>query len=463
VPHRVLPGRAGTRVGLDVLGGGSGQVQQGEEAIDHAALAPDHEEALGLPLPPSRRDRRRLRALPFQDQVQDRLPVSQPRRLGIAPAPRVPVDRGRDAGKTAEQVLGVGDRLLLRLASGRPQAAVDVAADPADHPPVAVGVAPAQVGLQGVAGQVVRVHALRSRLHEGQLPQPGERLMPVLQPEHLPHQRLGGHPGQRAHLQGTAVRPAGDDLDEPPQQDPHQVRGQRIGGRLAAADDHVGQQRQPQRVAMGQLDQLVVAGGVHATGSQVLAALLRAEVAQRHHPQQLPPGRVGPPGRLRRRPPGDHRQGGGRQPRQQPGAHPVVQQAQPLVGVEQEHHPGRAGRPQDGALPLGHLEHPAQRLQHGRRRRDEVAPVDTGHPGARVRGQPREHVEQPRLADPRRPVDVEHRELRFGRLQRHPEQLDLGCAADEPAPPARRQQVAERPGGPRLGHGGRIGAGVRHG
>jgi hypothetical protein len=103
------------------------------------------------------------------------------------------------------------------------------------------------------------------------------------------------------------MQPAGHDVKELTQHGPHEIRGQRIGGRLAAADDHIDQQRQPQRVAMGDLDQLLLAGGIHATGVQVLAALLGAEVAQRHHPQQLPPGRVDPPGRTWRHPPSDDR------------------------------------------------------------------------------------------------------------------------------------------------------------
>ena len=143
-----------------------------------------------------------------QDEVQDRLPVPGRAGSGMA-APDVPVDRRQAAGKMAEQVLGVGDGALLLLPLGRLQAAADVAADRAEHPLVALGVAPAQVGLQGVAGQVVREQTLRSGLHEGQLPQPGEQLVRVLQLEHLPQQGLGGHPGQRAHLQGTAMPPSG--------------------------------------------------------------------------------------------------------------------------------------------------------------------------------------------------------------------------------------------------------------
>jgi len=56
---------------------------------------------------------------------------------------------------------------------------------------------------------------------------------------------------------------------------------------------------------------------------------------------------------------------------------------------------------------------------------------------------------------------VEHQKRRFGLLQRQPAELDFGRAADEPAPPARCQQVTERADGPDLGHSGRIGADVR--
>jgi hypothetical protein len=58
-------------------------------------------------------------------------------------------------------------------------------------------------------------------------------------------------------------------------------------------------------------------------------------------------------------------------------------------------------------------------------------------------------------------MDVEHQKRRVGRLQRQPKELDLGCAADEPAPPARCQQVTERADRPDLGHSGRIGADAR--
>ena len=375
----------------------------------------DDEEALGLLLPPSRCDLRRRLALPGQDEVQDRVPIVRQGRLGILLAPDVPVERRHDAGKAAEHVLGVGDRALLLAAPSRPQAVVDVAADPTEHPPVAVGVTPAKIGLQGVAGQIVREHTRRPRLHERQTAQPREQLVRVLQPEHLPQQHLGGHPGDRAHLQGAAMQPAGDDVHEPSQQRAHQIWGQRVGRRLAAANDHIGEQRQPQRVAMGQLDQLIVAGRIDATGLEVLAAVLRAQIAQRHHPQQLTPGRVGAPGRTRCCPSGDDREGGGRQARQQPSAHPVIERREPLIGVEQDHQPAAVGRPADGTLARsGTSSTAAERLEHGRGRREEVAPVQTDHARTGVGRKPRKDVQQARLADARWPVELQHRERRLG-------------------------------------------------
>ena len=211
--------------------------------------------------------------------------------------------------------------------------------------------------------------------------------------------------------------PIRDDLDEPSQQGAHQIRGQRIGDRLAAAHDHIGQQRQPQRVAMGQLDQLVVAGELHPTGANAVA-LLRAEVAQRHHPQQLPPGWVGPPGRTRRRPTGDHRQGGGRRPRRQPGAHPVIQRPQPLIGVDQDHQPAAVGQ----------LERASQRLQHRRRRQERSRPSSrtTLAPASAASPAKASSNSSCRCLVVR---GCEHHKRWLGRRQRRPEQLDLGCAA----------------------------------
>ena len=209
----------------------------------------------------------------------------------------------------------------------------------------------------------------------------------------------------------------------------NQIRGQRIGGRLAAANDHIGQQRQPKRVAMGQFHQLLLPGGVHATGLQILPALLRAQVAQRHHPQQLPPGRVSAPGRIRRCPSGDDRQGGGRQARQQP-------RGAPSHPTDSAAHRCRTGPPTGRCRtvrrwrpPPGHLKQPPAPVAR-RRRRDEVAPSNEPplrlcHRPAR-RGRPEGLTCRCLVVRGCGATETE------GRATPAPaEQLDLGCAADK--------------------------------
>jgi hypothetical protein len=77
---------------------------------------------------------------------------------------------------------------------------------------------------------------------------------------------------------------ARDDFDESSQQGPHEIRAQRVGDRLAAASDHISQQRQPERMAVRDLDELIVIRRADATHVQVLPALLGIQVAQRDHP-----------------------------------------------------------------------------------------------------------------------------------------------------------------------------------
>ena len=144
---------------------------------------------------------------------------------------------------------------------------------------VALGVAPAQVGVEHVAGEVVREHAVRSRLDEGQIAQPREHVMRVLERESVPDQRLGGHPRERARLQGAAALTDRNHIDEPSQQRGDEVGRQRVDLGLSPAQNHIGEQRQPQRVAVAGLDERCMRGRVDATRAQVAAALIRTEVA----------------------------------------------------------------------------------------------------------------------------------------------------------------------------------------
>ena len=84
---------------------------------------------------------------------------------------------------------------------------------------------------------------------------------------------------------------AGDDLEEPSEKGADQVGCERIDHRLTATSDHVGQERQSQRVTVAELDQLIVTCPVDATGGQVLTTVAWAQVAKRHDSQQIAPMR----------------------------------------------------------------------------------------------------------------------------------------------------------------------------
>ena len=113
---------------------------------------------------------------------------------------------------------------------------------------VAVEVTPSKVGVENVASQVMRRHAIWPGLDEGQLPQPCEHFVYVALLEHVPQQRLGGATGHRTGPQYPTVPAIGHRLHKPPKQHVDQVEGQNVGLHLAAPRDHISQQRQTERM-----------------------------------------------------------------------------------------------------------------------------------------------------------------------------------------------------------------------
>ena len=213
-------------------------------------------------------------------------------------------------------------------------------------------------------------------LDEGQVAQPSEHLVGVVEREGVPQERLGGHPGQGARLQGAAPLADRDGVHEPPHERADQVGGQRVDGRHAAAA------RRRRR-----------AGTAPAGGRGSPRPGGRARPAR---PRTRAGRRGSPPGprfrsattRSRSRHAGSARQAapGGSRPAmsvsalagrrgQQPGAHPVVQAAQPLVGVEQQDEPARAGAA-TASSPRGAPSAGAEPIQDGARRRRQVAAVE---------------------------------------------------------------------------------------
>ena len=225
------------------------------------------------------------------------------------------------------------------------------------------------------------------------------------------------------------MRSTGHDLDEPPEQGSHQIWRQRVGRRArrrerrtsASSDSpsgwpcacstswswRAGSTPQARRYCR-------LSSGLRLRRDTTRSSSRQAGSARQR--------------RTRCCPSGDHRQGGGRQPRQQSGAYPVIQRRQPLIGVEQNHHPAIVGRPGDGTLSVGHLNHLPQRL--------EARPAETGRDRDR-QVEPRLHQRRPR-ARHKRPTNSSCRCLVARGREAHERAVRASPARPGTAPPQMR-------------------------
>ncbi|MBW8798520.1 MAG: hypothetical protein JF597_34580 [Streptomyces sp.] len=118
---------------------------------------------------------------------------------------------------------------------------------------VALGVPPAQVGLEGRPHRVVRVQPLGSGLDAGQLAQPGEHLVGVLVAQHRAQQGLAGDVGLCDDLEGAPVDGAGQVAHEPFDQGRQDVAS-RLPRCAGCGRGHGCGEREDERAASGEGD-----------------------------------------------------------------------------------------------------------------------------------------------------------------------------------------------------------------
>ena len=385
------------------------------------------DERLGLAVQPVRRERRRLRPLVALDHRQDLGAVAGPQRVGVHPPERRPVPEGARHRVPAVEEDQVRDGALVPAAGRRADPRHDVAADAAVQRLVERGVAPAQVGVDDVAREIVREHALRAALHERARAQPREQLARVLVPERGAQQVLRRHAGARGDLQRLPVALARHAGDEALQQRPHDVRSRGELGLARALRQHLGEQPQRERMAVGDADEAFPHLLRDPGAREQLARLLRAQVAHRDDAQELAPAGVAPPCLARRLAAGDHDERRRGEIGHEALAQPVLQRGRGLEGVEQEHDPPARGERAGDRRRAGHAE-------RGREGRLESRPATArARAGRAARGaspaasavRPRgTRLEQRRLAHAAGAVDEQHAERRLLGLERPPEQLD---------------------------------------
>jgi hypothetical protein len=237
------------------------------------------------------------------------------------------------------QVAEIGERAMLFDTPCLAQAADDGAADPAVHLPVALRVAPAEVGVQHLARQIMGEESLRPLLDKGEPAHPGENVVRLRRLQHGGEGLFTGDPRVGAGLQRQAVSRTGDLLQEALEQRAHQIRRQLRTERDGSAvlRQYVGNERQGQRVAMceGQGGRMLVGG--NSSRAEVGAAFVRPQVAERENPYQILPTGVRAPGRggwVSSRDDDNVALGELGQKRL---AQPAVQRRERLVGVDDQH------------------------------------------------------------------------------------------------------------------------------
>ena len=208
--------------------------------------------------------------------------------------------------------------------------------------------------------------------------------------------------------------------------------------------EHVHQQRQRERVAVRELEHPPLLLLRDTRAAQEGPRVVRPEVAQRDHAQQVAPARIPPPRSARAVPARHHDQRARRQRRDELLAQPVLEPDRSLEGVQQQHRRLAAGKRLRRGRPPGQPER-APKLGHERRwRRLDRTQIEAHDAHAGVRGRLGERAEQRGLANPARAVDPQHAERRFRRRQRRPEQLELAVAPTNRRRRAPRNRPRER-------------------
>jgi hypothetical protein len=293
------------------------------------------------------------------------------------------------------------------------KAAVEVGVPP--------GRPPAQVGVDRIANQVVRVQPVRALDDERQRAEPREQAAGVASEEGA-QQVLGGDRHVCAGLERLPMAYGRCLVDDLREQRAHHIGqvGQRARRRTPVHS--VDQHRQGERMAPADLQQPLAHMVGHPLGGEVGPRRFGRQVGQRDDAHQLAPRRVGTPARTRPVPPGDHDQAVAGQRRQIAFPHPVVDRFQALVRVDEQHRT-RLGRDGQWVRP-----------------EPQMPGVDPDRRPALLSRHVGERAEQAALADPARPVHED--DARCG--QRRPEQRDLGVPSHERLPADPVQLLPER-------------------
>ena len=342
-----------------------------------------------------------------------------------------PPEQRRHDGVVAVEVDVFGEHVLaLGLGVGVAEAFGVVVAGALVERREAVGGAPAEVGAQHLAGEVVEREPMWPGVHKREAAQPAEERLRADAVQQVGQQRLGERAGHRRSFYRCSVRRARRLFHKPFQQRAHHVRRPgAVGGALGVLGGTFGHQRERHRVAVRGVEHGRVLLGRHAVGLQEIGALVGREVAERKHHEFLLPAQIRRPRRLRRVTAGEHHKHFLVDLGQELLAQPGFERADRLGVVDQQH-----------AAPEARWSPVAAAVARHRERRHRALKRSRSVDGARVDEQRRypyflavagKGAQQRRLPDAAGAVDGEHVERQHRRREGLAEGRSFGSAADK--------------------------------
>ena len=174
----------------DILWTGLSQDEMGQEAENLAAHIAEHAKRLRLALEPVRRDLRRGLPLMARDHRQDSWMVVGRRHFGVGAAQRRPFIVGAVDGAMPTQVEQIEPDALLLHATRLCESGVEGRKQAMGETAEALGIAPAPVGVQRLARQIVGKEAKGAVFDKGELAQPLEERMRIASAVRLRAYRL---------------------------------------------------------------------------------------------------------------------------------------------------------------------------------------------------------------------------------------------------------------------------------
>ena len=270
------------RIGGDVFGRGRFETQVRDESDQVAAHAAYRVKRLRLARQPVACNRCRRGALVALHHLDYRRVFPCARRLCVHGTKSSPLEVRLQAGVVTLDVEDIEPDTLPREPVRPLKTLVQIAEDALGHAKCGVRVSPAKIHVDHVPRKIVRKQPVGPVLDERQVCEPFEEVVRVRPLEHGGEQRFGRGPRRHAGMERESMLAARHFPYKRLEQQPNDLglvvetrRGEPVSAR-----EHIGDERQRQRMATRERQRFVVMLRRDASPREIGSALVRIEVVQ---------------------------------------------------------------------------------------------------------------------------------------------------------------------------------------